>query len=44
MADRDEKDLEQVAQRVQAAHGYLHIDERTAELAKLDEEIARPGF
>ena len=44
MADRDEKDLEQVAQRVQAAHGYLHIDERTVELAKLDEEIARPGF
>ncbi len=44
MADRDEKDLEQVAQRVEAAHGYLHIDERAAELAKLDEEIAQPGF
>ena len=44
MADRDEKDLEKVAQRVEAAHGYLHIDERAAELAKLDEEIARPGF
>ena len=44
MADRDEKDLEKVAQRVEAAHGYLHIDERTAELAKLDEEIAQPGF
>lgn len=44
MADRDEKDLEQVAQRVEAAHGYLHIDERASELAKLDEEIARPGF
>lgn len=44
MADRDEKDLEEVAQRVEAAHGYLHIDERAAELAKLDEEIAQPGF
>ena len=42
MADRDEKDLEKVAQRVEAAHGYLH--ERAAELAKLDEEIAQPGF
>lgn len=44
MADRDEKDLEKVAQRIEAAHGYLHIDERAAELAKLDEEIAQPGF
>ena len=44
MADRDEKDLEKVAQLVEAAHGYLHIDERAAELAKLDEEIAQPGF
>lgn len=44
MADRDEEDLEKVAQRVEAAHGYLHIDERAAELAKLDEEIAQPGF
>ena len=44
MADRDEKDLEKVAQRVEAAHGYLHIDERAAELAKRDEEIAQPGF
>ena len=44
MAERDEKDLEKVAQRVEAAHGYLHIDERAAELAKLDEEIAQPGF
>lgn len=44
MADRDEKDLEKVAQRVEAAHGYLHIEERAAELAKLDEEIAQPGF
>lgn len=44
MADRDEKDLEKVAQRVEAAHGYLHIEERATELAKLDEEIAQLGF
>ena len=44
MADRAEKDLEKVAQRVEAAHGYLHIEERATELAKLDEEIAQPGF
>ena len=36
--------MEKVAPRVEAAHGYLHIDERAAELAKLDEEIAQPGF
>ena len=36
--------MEKVAQRVEAAHGYLHIDERAADLAKLDEEIAEPGF
>lgn len=36
--------MEKVAQRVEAAHGYLRIDERAAELAKLDEEIAQPGF
>lgn len=44
MADRDFKDLEQIAQRVEMAHGYLHIEEREAELAKLDAEIANPGF
>lgn len=44
MADRDEKDLERIAGRVEAARGYLHIEERASELAKLDEEIARPGF
>lgn len=36
--------MEKVAQRVEAAHGYLHIEERATELAKLDEEIAQPGF
>ena len=44
MADREEKGLEQVAQRVSDAHGYLHVEDKRAELAKLDEEIANPGF
>lgn len=44
MTDRDSKDFEQVAQRVSDAHGYLHIDKKTAELAQLDEESTKPGF
>ncbi len=44
MADREEKDMEQVAQRVRDARGYLHIEDKQAELARLDEEIAAPGF
>ncbi len=44
MADRDLKDLEQVARRVEDARGYLHIEDKTAELEKLDAEIASPGF
>ncbi len=42
MAERN--DIEQAAQRVNDAHGYLHIDDKRAELARLDEESARPGF
>lgn len=44
MADRDEKDLEQASQRVADARGYLHIEDKQRELAKLDEEGAAPGF
>ena len=33
-----------VADRVQAAHAYLHIDERMAELAELEKVIASPTF
>lgn len=44
MTERDMKDLEQVGQRVDDARRFLHIDERIAELARLDEEIATPGF
>lgn len=40
----EEKDIEQAAHRVNDAHGYLHIDEKQAQLADLDEESAKPGF
>lgn len=44
MAERDMKDLEQMGQRVDDARRFLHIDDRMAELTRLDEEIAAPGF
>ena len=40
----DAKTIEQLAQRVEDARSYLHIDEKLAELEKLDAETARPGF
>lgn len=40
----EENDIDQIAQRVADARAYLHIEEKTAELAKLDEQIAAPGF
>ena len=40
----DAKTLEQLGQRVEDARAYLHIDDKTAELAKLDEETTKPGF
>ena len=40
----DAKDIEQAAQRVSDARGYLHIDDTRAERARLDEESAAPGF
>ncbi len=40
----ERNDIDQMAARVADAHAFLHIDEKTAELAKLDEEIAQPGF
>lgn len=40
----EEKDIEQMAHRVSDAHGYLHIDDKQVELARLDEESAKPGF
>lgn len=44
MSDSSERDIEQMAERVSDARGFLHIDDKTAELAKLDEETAAPGF
>lgn len=44
MAERTERDLEEAAGRVDAARGYLHIDDKRAELSRLDEESAKPGF
>ena len=42
--DIDAKTLEQLSQRVVDARAFLHIDDKEAELAKLDEETAQPGF
>lgn len=44
MADKELKDMEQVAQRVDDARAYLHIDEKIEQLAELDQEIASPTF
>ncbi|MBQ9954449.1 MAG: peptide chain release factor 2 [Eggerthellaceae bacterium] len=38
------KDLKEIERRVADARAFLHIDEKAAELAKLDEEISAPGF
>lgn len=44
MADKEIKELKEAARRVDDAHVYLHIEEKEAELARLDEQIASPGF
>ena len=44
MADKELKDIEQVSQRVSDAHGFLHIDDKTAQLTALDAQIAQAGF
>lgn len=44
MADNETKEIEEVARRVDDARAYLHIDEKTKELAQLDKKIAAPGF
>ena len=38
------KTVEQLSQRVDDARAYLHIEEKTAELAELDAQTAQPGF
>ncbi|MBR3181230.1 MAG: peptide chain release factor 2 [Eggerthellaceae bacterium] len=40
----DAKTITQLDQRLADARAYLHLDEKIAELAKLDEETASPGF
>ncbi len=40
----DERSLSRLEQRIKDAYAYLHIEEREAELAQLDKEIATPGF
>ena len=44
MIELDEKTLEQLAERLSDARAFLHVDDKTSELEKLDEETARPGF
>lgn len=36
--------LEEAKKRTEEAHAYLHIDEKIAELANLDSQIANPDF
>ncbi len=40
----DEKTVEQLARRVEDAHAYLHVDDKAAELEKLDVAMAAPSF
>lgn len=40
----DSKTIEELAKRVEDAHAYLHIEDKTQALAKLDQEIASPDF
>lgn len=40
----DSKTIEELAKRVEDAHAYLHIDDKTKALASLDEEISSPDF
>ena len=40
----DAKDLDELAQRLEDARGFLHIDAKRDELARLDEQSAAPGF
>lgn len=44
MADEQIPTISALEQRVDAARDYLHIEENTALLAELDEQIADPGF
>ena len=43
-SDLNDKVFAELEQRVSDAESYLHIGEKEAELARLDEETSRPGF
>ena len=38
------RELDELARRLDDARGFLHIDDKRCELARLDEESAAPGF
>lgn len=40
----ESKEIEHVRERLDQAHAYLHIEDKTAELAELDKQSAAPGF
>ena len=40
----DAKELEELARRLEDARRFLHVEEKRAQLASLDEESASPGF
>ena len=40
----DAKTIAKFEARLRDAHAFLHVDDKTAELARLDEETAQPGF
>lgn len=40
----DLKELDAIAERLEAAKAYLHIEEKRSDLKGLDEEISSPGF
>ena len=40
----DAKELEELARRLEDARRFLHVEEKRAQLASLDEESAAPGF
>ena len=44
MADFDARKLEELARRTFDARAFLHIEDKTAELGKLDAEVTKPGF
>ncbi len=41
---QDNKEQEAMALRLEQAHAFLHVDDLTAELRKLEKAIAAPGF